>query len=266
MKNRYYLNNQWKFGEAYTEDMKKTTYDDSQMQEVRIPHTCKELPFHYFDENDYQMLCGYRKIIEIPKEWEGKQLLLTFEGVAHACEVYVNEMKAAEHFCGYTAFTLDITSLVNYGKENVITVRVDSRENLNIPPFGNVIDYLTYGGIYRDVYMEVKEENYLEEVFLHADIPNIQINMQRVGEEENRKYRVIRTSEPTLYTKMKLHHEETYFTLRQTISLWKHSEAYVGEEYPETESKEFLFENGIPFCSMDAEIDSEGYFHLQWKL
>ncbi len=34
-----------------------------------------------------------------------------------------------------------------------MTVRLDSREELNIPPFGGVIDYMTYGGLYREVYL-----------------------------------------------------------------------------------------------------------------
>ena len=173
MKTRYYLNDNWKFCEEYSEEMIKMTYDDSAMAEARIPHTCKELPYHYFDESEYQMLCGYRKKVMIPQEWQGKVILLTFEGVAHDCEVFINEKKAGEHHCGYTSFTMDISDMLIVGEENLITVKVDSRESLNIPPFGNVIDYMTYGGIYRDVYIEVKEKCYLKDIFLHAEIGDI---------------------------------------------------------------------------------------------
>ena len=48
-------------------------------------------------------------------------------------------------------------------------MRVDSRESLNIPPFGNVIDYMTYGGIYRDVYIEIKNPTYISDVFIHGN-------------------------------------------------------------------------------------------------
>lgn len=172
METRYYLNDNWKFSEEYSEDMRTENYDDSYMTDVRIPHTCKELPYHYFDESEYQMVSGYRKKIAIPQEWEEKVILLTFEGVAHDCEVYVNGKKAGEHHCGYTAFTLDISKMLIFGEDNLITVKADSRESLNIPPFGNVIDYMTYGGIYRDVYLEVKEKCYIKDIFLHADIGN----------------------------------------------------------------------------------------------
>ena len=69
-----------------------------------------------------------------------------------------------EHHCGYTAFTVDLSAYANYGQDNVLCVRLDSREDLNVPPFGYVIDYMTYGGIYRDVYLEVKDQIALEDI------------------------------------------------------------------------------------------------------
>ena len=110
-----------------------------------------------------------RKLL-IPSEWEGKVLLLTFEGAAHISSVYVNGKPAGEHRCGYTAFTLDISSLAEYGKENIIAVKLDSREDVNVPPFGFVIDYMTYGGIYRDVYLDIKEPSRILDVFVSTKL------------------------------------------------------------------------------------------------
>ena len=66
-------------------------------------------------------------------------------GAAHDSEVFLNGEKVGEHHCGYTAFTMDI---MEYSLEKKISfaMKVDSREDLNIPPFGYVIDYMTYGG------------------------------------------------------------------------------------------------------------------------
>lgn len=163
---RHYLNNGWKFSPEYKEEMRSVTYDDSAMQEVRLPHTVKETPLHYFDESEYQMISCYRKVLNIPEEYQGKTLLLTFEGIGHDSEVWLNGIKVAEHHCGYTAFTTDLTAAAICGADNILTVKVDSRESLNIPPFGFVIDYMTYGGIYRDVYLEVKEPSYLADLFV----------------------------------------------------------------------------------------------------
>ena len=58
---------------------------------------------------------------------------------------------------------------MRYGQTNRIVVKVDSRETLDIPPFGYVVDYLTYGGIYRPVYLEVKEKIHFRDVFVMPD-------------------------------------------------------------------------------------------------
>lgn len=50
----------------------------------------------------------------------------------------------------------------------MLAIKVDSRESQNIPPFGYVIDYMTYGGIYRDVYLDVKPGTYMEDVFVYT--------------------------------------------------------------------------------------------------
>lgn len=169
MGDRIYLNDGWKFTERYEDALRKLDYDDGKMVSVRLPHTCKETPFHYFDEHIYQMVSGYRRKIEVPREWKGKRVILTIDGAAHESEVFVNGEKAGEHHCGYTAFSIDITQMLEYGKENLLTVKVDSREELNLPPFGFVVDYMTYGGIYRDVYLDIKNPLYLKDVFVRGE-------------------------------------------------------------------------------------------------
>ena len=170
MTHRLYLNDDWLFTEQFEDSLMAPEYPENTLQPVRLPHTCKETPFHYFDESLYQMVSGYRRHLLIPKNWQGKRILLTFEGAAHDSTVFCNGKKVGEHHCGYTAFTVDLTDNVLYGQDNLLCVRLDSRENLNVPPFGYVIDYMTYGGIYRDVRLEVKEKVSLSDIFVHTAI------------------------------------------------------------------------------------------------
>ena len=170
MTHRLYLNDDWLFTEQFEDSLAAPEYPENTLQPVRLPHTCKETPFHYFDESLYQMVSGYRRHLLIPKDWQGKRILLTFEGAAHDSTVFCNGKKVGEHHCGYTAFTVDLTDNVLYGQDNLLCVRLDSRENLNVPPFGYVIDYMTYGGIYRDVRLEVKEKVSLSDIFVHTAI------------------------------------------------------------------------------------------------
>ena len=133
--------------------------------EVRLPHTSREVPYHYFDESEYQMNCGYRKVIVPEDAWKNKVVLMTVEAAAHESEVFLNGESIYKHCCGYTAYTIDITNFLKWNEENILVIRVDSRETLNQPPFGNVIDYMTFGGLYREVYLEIKETSYIKDVF-----------------------------------------------------------------------------------------------------
>ncbi len=113
-----------------------------------------ETPYNNFDEKIYQIKSCYRKTFKIEKKENRERVYLHFDGVMAYAKVYVNGKEAGEHYGGYTPFKFDITDLIEYDNENILTVMVDSSESLNIPPFGFVIDYLTYGGIYREVRLE----------------------------------------------------------------------------------------------------------------
>ncbi len=174
MAERIYLNEGWGFTENYSEELLGDTFS-GELKNVRLPHTVAVTPYNYFDESIYQMVSGYRRVIDAPKDWEGKVVLLTIEAAGHYAEVYLNGEMLISHGNGYTAFTVDLSEKLLYGKKNVLVVKVDSRESLNVPPFGYVIDYMTYGGLYREVYLDIKEKNYIKDVFVKPVIPEDEI-------------------------------------------------------------------------------------------
>ncbi|MCR4677806.1 MAG: glycoside hydrolase family 2 protein [Lachnospiraceae bacterium] len=165
-----YLNNDWRFSRISEDTELFSDTDGNNVETVRLPHSVAVTPFNCFDESSYQMVSLYEKTVVIPEGWRGKRVRITFEGVAHEATLYLNKDKLTTHRCGYTAFTIDLTDKLLYGAPNRISVRVDSNETLNQPPFGFVIDYMTYGGIYRDVYLEVTDECSLDDVFVYSDI------------------------------------------------------------------------------------------------
>jgi beta-galactosidase len=85
-----------------------------------------------------------------------------------AATVYCNGRLAGEHVGGYTPFDVDVTDLLAGDGENVVVVVVDSSERPDVPPFGHVIDYLTYGGIYREVQLETFPELHLVDLWVHS--------------------------------------------------------------------------------------------------
>ena len=167
MRKKIDLNNGWEFCNVWSKDF--LSGNDCGAAAVRLPHTCRETPFDYFDEGDYQMECGYRRRLRVPEGWTGKRVFLCFEAAGHFAEVFVNGRSVCTHACGYTAFKCEITNYISPGAEALICVRVDSRETLDQPPFGLVIDYMTYGGLYREAALEVTGGAYIEDVFAMPD-------------------------------------------------------------------------------------------------
>ena len=171
MREQISLNDDWDFCGEFGEDLFKAG-EIKNSSRVRIPHTVKELPYHYFDERLYQMVSGYRRIIHADESWKGKRVYVKFMAVAHVATVYLNGEQICEHRCGYTAFEAELTDVLKYGEDNILTLKVDSREDLNVPPFGHVIDYLTYGGIYREVYLFVCDRIRISELTIIPEDPH----------------------------------------------------------------------------------------------
>ncbi len=89
-----------------------------------------------------------------------KRIFLRFEGVGSVASVYVNNQYAGKHLGAYSAFAIEISSLLKYGgEENEIIVLADNtppRPDV-IPPVNNVL-FGVYGGIYRDINLIVTEK------------------------------------------------------------------------------------------------------------
>jgi beta-galactosidase len=82
-----------------------------------------------------------------------------------ASTVWINGVRLGEYKGGFTPFSFELTQHLRRDKENVLVVEVDSTERADIPPFGNEIDYLTFGGIYREVALRVVPVTYIDNIF-----------------------------------------------------------------------------------------------------
>ena len=131
-----------------------------------IPHTNVRLPWHGFDEKTYEFVSLYRRRFKLPPEARGKRVFVDFEGVMTASTVWINGVRLGEYKGGYTPFSFELTSHLDFDGENVLAVDVDSSERPDIPPFGYEIDYLTFGGIYREVSLRVVPATFIENIFV----------------------------------------------------------------------------------------------------
>lgn len=164
---RIYLNDEWVFF-PFWKDTCISTSAVAEGEKIRLPHMPALLSYNYPNLQNYEKVCGYVRMLTVPEDFSEKEIWLTFEGVGHTSQVYINGQSAARHFCGYTAFSVNITPYIHFGCENRICVKVDSRENPQIPPFGSGTDFLAFGGIYRDVYIEIKDPAHIEDVFIRT--------------------------------------------------------------------------------------------------
>ena len=141
LRNTLPLNRDWNFAPAWQDEWKLGPLPPSAgALSVDFPHANIELPFNDFDEAGYQFVSCYQKRIAVPPAPEGKGFVyLDFEGIASCAEVYVEGELAAAHLGGYTPFAVPLSAWA--GREVLVTVKVDSTERPDVPPFGNVIDY-----------------------------------------------------------------------------------------------------------------------------
>src|SRR5882724_2529213 len=160
------MNRKWRYSRTFVENGHAKDFDDSGFDRVVVPHTNARLPWHGFDEKTYELVSIYRRYFKLPPEARGKHVFIDFEGVMTASTVWINGVRLGEYKGGYTPFSFELTPHLDFDKENVLAVTVDSTERADIPPFGYQIDYLTFGGIYREVSIRVVPATFVENIFV----------------------------------------------------------------------------------------------------
>src|ERR1035438_6151877 len=161
----YSLNRNWLFAASATPASHEAGFDESKFSRVTLPHTNVELPWHSFDDQAYEFVSVYRRHFHAQPMWNGKRVFVDFGGVMTAAKVTINGHRFEEYRGGYTPFAFELTEHLKYGADNLLAVEVDSTERADIPPFGGSIDYLTFGGIYRDVELRVVPKTHLANMF-----------------------------------------------------------------------------------------------------
>jgi beta-galactosidase len=159
------MNRNWLYNRSMVAAARMRDFDDSKFERVVIPHSNIRLPWHSFDDKEYEFVSVYRRHFKVPPEARGRHVFVDFEGVMTASTVWLNGTRLGEYKGGYTPFSFDLTPHLDFESDNVLTVEVDSTERTDIPPFGHQIDYLTFGGIYREVALRIVPGTFIENIF-----------------------------------------------------------------------------------------------------
>jgi beta-galactosidase len=92
----------------------------------------------------------YNKAIEAPQEWQGKKVLVEFEGIYMNAEAWLNENYLGRHPYGYTSFVFDLTPYLKIGQANMLRIKVDNSHQGNSRWYSG-------SGIYRPAWLYVAE-------------------------------------------------------------------------------------------------------------
>jgi beta-galactosidase len=159
------INRNWRYSPTATPAAQARDFDDSHFTRVTVPHSNLLEPWHSFDEKSYEFVSIYRRRFRLPAAARGQRVFVDFEGVMTASTVWLNSVRLGEYKGGFTPFSFELTSHIDFGRDNILAVEVDSSERPDIPPFGNQVDYLTFGGIYREVSLRVVAPTFIENIF-----------------------------------------------------------------------------------------------------
>ncbi len=109
----------------------------------------------------------YYRRFKKPALRKGRRAFLCFEGSYYRTHAYLNETDLGQHLGGFTPFEFEITKQLTAG-ENLLAVMVDASRDADRCPT-TVTDWFTYGGIYRDVFIEVRPAKFISDFFCQLD-------------------------------------------------------------------------------------------------
>ncbi len=159
------MNRNWRYSAKTSAAAHEREFDDSGFTQIVVPHTNIRVPWHSFDEKSYEFVSIYRRRFRAPQSARGRRVFVDFEGVMTASTVWINGVRLGEYKGGFTPFSFELTPHIDFDRDNVLAVEVDSTERPDIPPFGYEVDYLTFGGIYREVALRIVSPAYIENIF-----------------------------------------------------------------------------------------------------
>ncbi len=130
----------------------------------------------------------YNRIFTVPAAWKGKDVMLNFDAVDWACDVWVNDVKVGSHTGAYVGFSINITPALKTKGENKLTVRVTDPTDLGYQPRGKQVNdpkgiwYTPVSGIWQTVWLEpVAPANHIASLRVVPDIDKNKLTVDVVA-------------------------------------------------------------------------------------
>jgi beta-galactosidase len=156
---------------------------ETQWKIVDLPHDWSiEGPF----SNEWASATGYlpggigwyKKSFTANSSWRGKQVYVYFDGVYKSSEVWINGHHLGKRPNGFISFKYELSQYLNLNGKNTIAVKVDHSE------FADSRWY-TGSGIYRNVYLIVKDQVHIDPWDVAFSTPKVSSNEATVKVKVN---------------------------------------------------------------------------------
>lgn len=169
------LDDGWRFLRADVPGGERPGLDDAAWERVSLPHTARIESLVTgppgSGQEQWQGVCWYRLPIRVGEEAAGKKVFLHFEAAMNVAEVWIDGEEVGHHLGGWLPFTVDLTGRLVPGRESVLAVRLDNRDNpVTGPKPLSQLDFNLYHGLYRYVHLVAKDPLHITDPLL-ADLP-----------------------------------------------------------------------------------------------
>lgn len=190
------LNGQWKFNyvnrpEFRPVDFYKPSFDVSNWKEITVPsnwqvlgygtpyyrnagyifkkdfpHVMSEPPKNFTAFEERNPVGSYRREFEVPQNWNGRRLFLTFDGVDAGFFLWINGEKVGYSVNSRNAAEFDVTKYVKPGK-NILAVEV---YRFCAGSFLEDQDMWRLSGIFRNVTIWSTPNTHIRDYFIKTDL------------------------------------------------------------------------------------------------
>ena len=149
----------------------KSYFTDKKYERYRQPGNIK-IPFWLKPVKYYKGVAWYQKEVDLPSDWQGKNITLFLERPHWESTVYVNGKKAGRENSLAVPHQFDITDLLIPGK-NLISIRIDNRVVIPIGINSHSISDHTqsnWNGIVGDISLIATSKVFIREVRVYPDL------------------------------------------------------------------------------------------------
>jgi beta-galactosidase len=169
------LDTGWKFLREDPAGAANPGFNDAAWEAATLPHTARLEALVTGPPGtagaQWQGACWYRRLLRLDPSAAGQKSWLRFDGAMNLAEVWLDGERIGGHQGGYLPFVVDLGDRVRPGRDHLLAVRLDNRDNpITGPKPLAQLDFNLYSGLYRPVYLVHKNPLHITDPLL-ADLP-----------------------------------------------------------------------------------------------